>query len=140
MVVFGGATLIRKNDTWLLQLEALTWAQLRPSGPPPARKGHAAACHGDLMAIHGGYAMGFAFDLWLLDLKEPSAWVQLEQQGPGKVAWPSCACRGQEMIVFGGAFASVSCQRVWGSRHYAWGGSVFCYANITAKYRANNYR
>ncbi len=67
MYIFGGFTLSSQNDLWSYTPSSNTWAQLTPTGgPPAARSYHVAAWDStnQKMYLFGGFAGGFVNDLW----------------------------------------------------------------------------
>jgi hypothetical protein len=110
LVIFGGYDVAHRNDTWVLPLSTLHWAQLSPAGVPPAPRSACAAIYdpaGDRMLIFGGAsAGGTRNDLWALSLGGYPTWEQLSPSGP----LPSARSRPSgiydpvrdQMVVFGG--------------------------------------
>ncbi len=112
MVMFGGATESGfANDAWALALSGSpAWAELTPSGTPPApRLAHAAIYDpmGDRMIVFGGHGGGTSYgDTWELSFAGGGSWTQLAPLGgPPPTGLDFEAAYDplrQRMILFGG--------------------------------------
>jgi len=88
MIMFGGSTSSSGfNETWSLDLTALTWSLLTPSGTTPAARFAYGAIYepnGHRMIIFGGVNWGYPMmnDVWSFDLTYGSeSWQQLFPAG-----------------------------------------------------------
>ncbi len=74
------------NDVWVAPLSApRTWAQLSPSGTPPASRTQQAAIYdaanGRLIVFGGLSDAGPLNDVWALFLNGPPTWIELTPAG-----------------------------------------------------------
>ncbi len=126
--VFGGADPAGpRNDVWMIDLNTLSWAAIRPQGGAPTRRAGAAAVYdsaGDRLLIVGGDA-GFAGqverlrDVWQLDLGGPMpVWSEISPAGPPPPARADfAAChdsRNRRILMWGGvAQAKTAMDQPW---------------------------
>ena len=119
--LFGGSdtTETTLNDVWSLPLgvEPLAWAQVSPSGAPPAARAYVSATLDSLngrLLIYGGAQTvdnegppsGMLSDVWSLNLSGSPAWTALTPTGAApsaraaaQMTWDGAA---QRLVVFGG--------------------------------------
>src|SRR5262245_33222301 len=111
MVVFGGATPINHNDTYVLSLTGTpTWTQMLPAGtPPPVRLGHTAIYDPlrDRMIVFGGYNAGvFLNDVYELTFTGTPTWSRIFPTGTAPARRNAMTAIydpvGDRMLIFGG--------------------------------------
>jgi hypothetical protein len=80
ILLFGGRdnSNTRLDDTWIFDVEAGTWSEIRPAVSPPLRDAHEMVYIGDDLVVmyggndvQGGDAVGMA-DTWVFDVQAPS--------------------------------------------------------------------
>ena len=123
LIVFGGNDGNLENKVYALSLTGSpAWAELLPSGTPPAARQQASMVSlGTHMLVFGGDVTGMgggpANDAWLLSLYPAPAWRQLDvgpTVPPGR--WSHAAALDHtsfEMIVFGGSGLSSDGSDAW---------------------------
>lgn len=88
LILFGGGPNTGVfSDVWALNLSGgtPTWQQLSPQGPAPSPRWGSTAIYDqahDQLVIATGSGAGGMNDVWALSLADPSAWTQIEPQGP----------------------------------------------------------
>ncbi len=88
LVVFGGRDGSKTlGDTWVYDLTANLWREVKPATAPEARFGHAAAFdpRSRRVLIFAGQAGGFFNDVWAFDAAQET-WQKLEPKGTSPVA------------------------------------------------------
>lgn len=118
MVVFGGQfsaaeSFTYLNDTWVIDLDTLTWHEARCGGEvPPPRYGHTAEVIGSRMFIFGGRGpRGVIYrDVYFLDLVD-WVWVPVHAvtESPSPRFFHSSCLVGRKLVIFGGWDGDVSC-------------------------------
>jgi Galactose oxidase, central domain/Kelch motif len=69
LLLFGGKGLgCYFNDTWAFNVEGKAWEQVRTTGAPGPRGGHASCVVGNCMIVYGGKGTGLLSDVWALNL------------------------------------------------------------------------
>ncbi|CAM9346548.1 unnamed protein product, partial [Ectocarpus sp. 4 AP-2014] len=123
LVVFGG-TFYKGNgeftylaDTWVLDIESMTWQEVRCGGDlPDARYGHSCHLVGSRMFIVGGKGRSGQLyrDVHFLDLVDWT-WVAVNatSTGPSPRFWQASVLVGHKIVVHGG-----------------WNGSNHCYEDL----------
>ena len=89
-------------------MTTMKWAELTPSGSPPARFGHVATVSGSKAYFFGGATTnGGAFsDLWRYDLDYNTFTEEKPVAGPSKKADSSLVAYNSQLISFAGIGAS----------------------------------
>ncbi len=92
-----GLAFLPLGDTWVLDLDTLSWTELDTSNDPPDRLFHAAATDGAFLYVYAGgdenaFLGPFFDDLWALDL-QTLEWTELAAGGDGPEGriWPALA-------------------------------------------------
>lgn len=122
MVVFGGhygngEEFVYLNDTWIIDLDTLTWHEARCGGEvPPPRYGHTAEVIGSRMFIFGGRGpRGKVYrDIYFLDLVD-WVWVPVHPvtEAPPPRFLHSSVLVGRKLVILGG-----------------WDGEFGCYSDL----------
>jgi hypothetical protein len=111
-LLFGGVSGgVAMNDAWLLSMDTVNgygWQELRLTGSPPARWGHAAIfdpSHNRVLVFGGIGSSGVRNDVWQLDVATRT-WTDVTPSGPGPQArayFPGVYDSARNsMIIFGG--------------------------------------